>query len=204
VLLERYKDIIIKNIYRTDYLAPRLGGAVKQAIVDQLFSRTVLVGKETVRISHTDLSKLTGISPVTISKAMKELIKEGIIMIVGEYRPRVANEYKLNLRVPDNLSQWFSAQRNPFSVIKQLTGSADDYTESITLNLTEEGQAVVNSIKESMTTLEKELYRKKAREELILEGKDVTESNIENKITEIILRGFSDDKKRKYLKHDFS
>ncbi len=201
---EKLKELIIKNIYRTDYLAPRLGSAVKQAIVDQLFSRTVLVGKETVRISHADLSKLTGISSVTISKAMKELIKDGIIMIVGEYKPRIANEYKLSLRVPDNLSQWFSAQRNPYHVIKQITDAADEYTESITLNLTEEGQAVVNSIKESMTAQEKELYRKKAREELILEGKDVTESNIENKITEIILRGFSDDKKRKYLKYEIS
>ena len=194
--IDDIKKILIKNIYRTDYLAPQLGSAVKQAIVDQIFSRTVLVGKESVRLSFSDLSKLTGISTVTISRAMKDLIKQGVVRIVSEYKPKVANEYSLN--IPENLTSWMSIQRDPYIVFRDITETEEKSYQDV--ELTEEGQAIVNSIKDSMTQVEKELYRKRAREELSIEGKPPTEANIDKKITEIIIRGFSDDKKERYIK----
>ncbi|RMG02754.1 MAG: winged helix-turn-helix transcriptional regulator [Nitrospirae bacterium] len=193
------KEIIIKNIYRTDYLAPRLDSAVKQVIVDQIFSRTVLAGKETVRISHADLSKITGISTVTISKAMRELVKEGILVLVGEYKPKIPCEYRLNLEVPQDITPWLSVQRNPYDITRSISKNGDQEKED-DYELTAEGHAIINSIKESMTRTERELYRKKAREELLLEGKDLSEDSIERKITQILIRGFSDEKKRRYLK----
>ncbi len=194
--IDDIKKILIKNIYRTDYLAPQLGSAVKQAIVDQIFSRTVLVGKESVRLSFSDLSKLTGISTVTISRAMKDLIKQGVVRIVSEYKPKVANEYSLN--IPENLSGWMSIQRDPYIVFRDITETEEKSYQEV--ELTEEGQAIVNSIKDSMTQVEKELYKKRARDELSIEGKPPTEANIDKKITEIIIRGFSDDKKERYIK----
>lgn len=191
------KDIILLNIYRTDFLAPQLKGAVKQAIVDQLFSRTILVGKESVRISHSDISKLTGISTITISRAMKELIRDRIIRVLGSYKPRTANEYGLNIQAPTNLQIWFSAQRDPRLVLNEVSGVEAEVTS---LTLTAEGEAVINSIKDSMSVAEKEIYKRKAQEELILMGLDLTELNIENKITEMLLRSFSDEKRNKYCR----
>jgi len=196
------KSILIKNIYRTDYLAPRLDSAVKQVIVDQIFSRTVLVGKETMRISHAELSKITGISTVTISKAMRELVKEGILVLVGEYKPKIPCEYRLNIEVPDDLTPWLSCQRNPFDFFRNLPSGNDEHRDEGAYELTAEGHAIINSIKESMTRAERELYRKKAKDELLLEGKDLSEESIERKITQILIRGFSDEKKRRYLKYN--
>lgn len=189
------RNIIMLNIYRTDYLASRLS-TVQQVIVDQLFSRTILVGKESVRISYTDLSRLTGISFVTISKAMKGLIKDKLVKITGNYRPRIANEYSLNLEIPGNLQAWFSAQRDPYGTLARLSGEEEEQD----WELTTEGEAILNSIKDSMTYSEKELYRKKAQEELVLQGKEITDTNIDNKITEILLRSFSDEKKKRYCR----
>ncbi len=194
---DEIKDIITKNIYRTDYLASQLGSAVKQVIVDQLFSRTILVGKESVRISLSDLSRLTGISTITISRAMKDLIKQGVVRIVGEYRPKVANEYALNIPDISKLPKWMPVQRVPDMLFRELAGSQP---QEMDYELTEEGQSIINSIKDSMTQTEKEIYRKKAREELLFEGKTPSEANIDRKITEIIIRSFSDEKREKYIR----
>lgn len=198
LILDQFKNILILNIYRTDFLSPKLRSKTKNAIVDHLFSRTILVGKETCRISHSELAKLTSISVPTISRAMRALIKDGIVLIKGAYKPRVPCEYGLNISVPRNIEIWFTPQRNPWLMLGEIMGGDDAREEDI--ELTAEGQVVINSIKDNLTHREKEELNKKAREELIFLEKDLTEANIERKITEILVRSFSEEKRRRYLK----
>jgi DNA-binding Lrp family transcriptional regulator len=196
--LDQFKNIILLNIYRTDFLSPKLRSKTKNAIIDHLFSRTILVGKDTCRVSHSELAKLTGISTPTISKAMRGLIKDGIVLIRGAYKPRVSCEYGLNINVPKNIELWFSPQRNPWLLLGEIIGEDDAGEENI--ELTAEGQAVINSIKDNLSHREKEELNKKAREELIFLEKDLTEANIERKIAEILVRNFSEEKKKIFLK----
>ncbi|HAK87645.1 MAG: hypothetical protein A2X55_08985 [Nitrospirae bacterium GWB2_47_37] len=194
--LDHFKNILLLNIYRTDFLSPKLRSKTKNAIVDHLFSRTIVVGKETCRISHSEFAKLTGISVPTVSRAMRALIKDGIVLIRGAYKPRVPCEYGLNITVPRNIDIWFTPQRNPWLLLGEIIGDAvrEEYIE-----LTAEGQAVINSIKDNLSPREKEELRKKAQDELIFLEKDLIEANIERKIAEILIRNFSDEKRRKYL-----
>ncbi|GER94846.1 hypothetical protein A45J_2612 [hot springs metagenome] len=195
--LDQFKNIILLNIYRTDFLSPKLRSKTKNAIIDHLFSRTILVGKETCRISHSEFAKLTAISVPTISRAMRALIKDGIVLIRGAYKPRVPCEYGLNINVPRNIELWFSPQRNPWLMLDEIVGGDDARKEDI--ELTAEGQAVINSIKDNLTPREKEELNKKAMEELIFSEKDLTEANVERKITEILVRNFSEEKRKRYL-----
>ncbi|MBI3592924.1 MAG: winged helix-turn-helix transcriptional regulator, partial [Nitrospirae bacterium] len=142
--LDHFKNILLLNIYRTDFLSPKLRSKTKNAIVDHLFSRTILVGKETCRISHSELAKLTGISVPTISRAMRALIKDGIVLIRGAYKPRVPCEYGLNINVPRNIELWFSPQRNPWLLLGEIIGG--DETGEADMELTADGQVVINSI----------------------------------------------------------
>jgi len=127
---------------------------------------------------------------------MRALIKDGIVLIRGAYKPRVPCEYGLNITVPRNIDIWFTPQRNPWLLLGEIIGDAvrEEYIE-----LTAEGQAVINSIKDNLSPREKEELRKKAQDELIFLEKDLIEANIERKIAEILIRNFSDEKRRKYL-----
>jgi biotin operon repressor len=54
----------------------------------QVFSRTKATDLETCRISHKDLSRLTGLSDITVRKAIRSLLDKGILVMIGEFRPK--------------------------------------------------------------------------------------------------------------------
>lgn len=190
------KEKIALSIYKTDYIYPRLRDTVKCVLYDILFSRTVLEGKSSVRISYSDLVFLSGCSLSTVKTALKEMIADGLIRIVGAHHSRIANEYALNIKIPENLTPIAPSQRIPEKVIKSLL-TTDKKEKKFELNA--EGHAVVNSIKSAMSPHERKLYEKRAIDELIIEGEEITETAIENKITELIVRSFSSEKRKKYL-----
>ena len=106
-------QIILYNVFRTDFLARKVKSPAKQAILDQIFSRTILVGQEACTLSYSDLNALTGMAIKTISRALKELIaKDGLVVLQGAYGPRVAQTYRLNIQIPVKTEQAFSIQRD--------------------------------------------------------------------------------------------
>lgn len=193
---DEIKQIILKNIYRTDFINPRLT-VFQQAILDQIFSRTILVGKETVRLSFGHLHRLTGISTPAISKAVRHLIREGYLEIVSEWKPKVPIEYRIKIDIPAGLRTFFQPQRSPELVFSEVF-IQEGFSEGF--ELTAEGHAAINAIKESMSVYEHDLYVKKARQELLSQGAELTERAVNEKITEILLRNISDEKKRRWVR----
>ncbi|GAB5045630.1 hypothetical protein [Thermodesulfovibrio sp. TK110] len=190
------KEIIALSVYKTDYIYPQLKDTVKCVLYDIIFSKTVLEGKASARISYSDFAFLSGCSLTTIKTALKEMLADGYIKIVGAYYSRIANEYALNIKIPENLTPISNVQRVPQKVVKS-TLHRNDVSKKY--ELTQEGHAIVNAIKSSMSQHERKLYEKKAIDELIIENTEITEQAIENKITEIIVRNFSNEKRKKYV-----
>lgn len=193
---DEIKQVILKNIYRTDFVNPRLS-VFQQVILDQMFSRTVLVGKETTRLSLGHLQRLTGMSVPAISKAIRHLVSEGYLEIVSEWKPKVPVEYRVKLDIPADLKTFFQPQRHPGLIFNELFTREEQLEK---FELTAEGHAAINAIKESMSSYERDLYVKKARQELLAQGTEPTEKAISEKITEILLRNVSDEKKHRWVK----
>lgn len=193
---EEIKEIILKNIYRTDFVNPRLP-VLQQAVLDQFFSRTILIGRETVKLSLGHLQKLTGISIPTLSKTLKRLVSEGYLEIVSEWKPKVPIEYRVRLDIPTDLKTFFQPQRSPKLVFNELFLPEEAIGK---FELTAEGHAAISSIKEGMSVPERELYMKKVRQELLIQGAELTEKGINDRFVEILLRSVSDEKKRKWIK----
>ena len=190
-----FKEIIALSIYKTDYIYPMLKDTVKCVIYDIIFSRTILVGKPSARISYNDFASLSGCSQTTVKHALKEMLIDGYIKIVGAHYSRTANEYALNIKIPENLIPVLPAQRYPYKTIN----IAITQKQPAKLVLNSEGQAVINAIKSSMSHHERKLYEQKAINELMIEGVELTEEAIDNKITDLIIRSFSGEKRQKYL-----
>lgn len=191
------KELLAFIIYKNDYIYPLLKDTVQCVLLDILFSRTILEGKPSVKISYQDLSLLSGCSPGTVKSALKELILSGLVKVVGSHHSRIANEYALNIRIPKNIKQFMPLQRLPYKTVNQIISGNNNKNPVFKLN--SEGMAIVNAIKANMSPHEKALYEKKAVDELIIESVEITEEAIDNKITEIIVRGFSNEKRKKYL-----
>jgi hypothetical protein len=171
----------------TDFLFPTISSP-KQSIVSQLFSRTILVGQEVCQISHSDLARLTGLTIITVRKAIRELIEDKFIEVIGEHKPKSASTYKLN--IPTNIPQTLKIQRNPYLLFKETSKEAGKET----YKLTPEGKGLLNTIKTSLSPSEtNDIY--------IIAKKEIANTNInlEDKVDEIVIRRyFSEDKKRKY------
>ncbi|HQD37242.1 MAG TPA: Lrp/AsnC family transcriptional regulator [Thermodesulfovibrio thiophilus] len=105
------EEIKALSVYKTDYIYPQLQNAVKCVLYDIIFSKTVLEDKESARISYTDFRVLTGLSLSTVKNAIKELVMDGFVKIVGYHYSRLANEYSLNIKIPEKLPRRFSVQR---------------------------------------------------------------------------------------------
>ncbi len=190
------KELLALIIYKNDYIYPLLKDTVQCVILDIIFSRTILEGKPSVKISYQDLALLAGCSVGTVKSALKDLILSSLIKIVGNHRSRIANEYAVNLKIPENLKQFMPLQRLPYKTVSQIISGNN---RKPVLQLTAEGMAIVNSIKASMSPHERALYEKKAVDELIIENVEINDESIDRKITEIIIRGFSSEKRKKYL-----
>lgn len=184
-----FKELITSLIYFTDFLCPTLSPA-EQTIALQIFSRTIAVGQDACRISHKDIARLTGLSDITVRKAIRSLLNAGILVMVGESRPKSASTYKI--KVPLNLPQTFKIQRNPYLLFKEEgEASAEAY------KLTPEGKDVLDVIKNSLSSSEMSDIYRAAQEEL---GKN---ENLEGKVDAIIIRRyFSEEKKKKYIQSD--
>jgi len=190
-----FRELIALLIYKTDYIYPRLRDTVKCVIYDIIFSRTVLVGKSSARISYNDFAVLSGCSLTTVKHALKEMILDGHIKIVGSHYSRTANEYALEIKIPENIAPVLPPQRLPYKTVNTIIAQKDKPK----LVLSPEGQAVINTIKSSMSHHERKLYEQKAINELMIEGTELTEQAIDEKITEILIRSFSSEKRQKYL-----
>lgn len=194
-----FRDSLLKQLYMVDYIMPRLSAA-QSVVLNQLFSRTILVGVETVQISHADMSRLTGLALVTTQRALRSLANDNLITIVGAYRPRVANEYRVNIHIPTELSIHLTGQRDPYIVLTSMLGDTQAAEENkLLLELTAEGAAVIDAILQSMTKMESDRYRREAMDALFTEGKRPTETLIAQKVTELLLQSFSDEKQRRYI-----
>ncbi len=171
----------------TDFLFPTISSP-KQSIVSQLFSRTILLEQESCQISHSDIARLTGLTIITVRKAMRELIKDKIIEVIGEHKPKSASTYKLH--IPTNMPQTLKIQRNPYLLFKDTSKETDKET----YKLTPEGKRLLDTIKTSLSPSETTDIYKIAKDEIAN-----TDINLEDKVDEIIIRRyFSEDKKRKY------
>lgn len=190
------RELIALMIYKNDYIYPLLKDTVQCVLLDIIFSRTIVEGKKSVRISYQDLALLSGCSAGTVKSALKELILAGYIKITGSHHSKIANEYALNIKVPENVKQFMPLQRLPYKTVNEIISGKQ---RPKSYELTAEGMAVLNAIKANMSKHERNLYEKKAIDELIIEGLEITEEAIENKITEIIIRNFSSEKRKKYL-----
>ncbi len=62
-------EIIYLNTCRTDYLSPLLTPPQSQ-IVDHIFSRSIMVGQDTCRLSYSDLARLTRTSIATTARSI--------------------------------------------------------------------------------------------------------------------------------------
>lgn len=191
------KNIIALIIYKNDYIYPLLKDTVQCVILDILFSRTILEGKSSVRISYQDLALLSGCSIATVKSALKELVLAGHIKITGNHHSKIAYEYTVNIKIPDNIKQFLPLQRLPYKTVNKIISG--NYSRPKNFTLTPEGEAVLNAIKANMSKHERTVYENKAVNELMIEGVELTEQNIENKINEIIIRNFSNEKRKKYL-----
>lgn len=190
------REIIALSIYKTDYIYPMLKDAVKCAIYDVIFSRTVLEGKQSARISYTTFALLIGCSTSTVKNAIRELVLDGFVRIVGSHYSRTANEYALNLKIPDTLRPTQPGQRLPYKTVDEVISGKTTEKRYV---LTAEGEAVINAIKSGMSDYERKLYEKKAIDELMIEGVEITDEAIDRKITEILLRNFSSEKRNRYV-----
>ncbi|NPV51822.1 MAG: hypothetical protein HPY60_11615, partial [Candidatus Methanofastidiosum sp.] len=151
------KELIALSIYKTDYIFPKLKDTVKCVLYEIIFSRTVLIGKPSARISYSDFAVLSGCSPTTVKHAIKEMLIDGYIKIVGSHHSRTANEYALNLKIPENITPVLPVQRLPYKTVETVITQK----EKSKLVLNAEGQAVVNAIKSSMTPHERKIYEQK-------------------------------------------
>ena len=192
------RQVLLYNVFRTDFLARKVKSPAKQAILDQIFSRTILVGQDACTLSYSDLGALTGMAIKTISRALKELImKDGLVVIEGAYGPRVAQTYRLNVTVPAKTEQAFPVQRDPWLLVASVLGTTAEPGHE-KLKLTQEGQAVIEAIKQSMKRSEHGVYRRRAYQLLSSRGEAPTESVIEEAVSELILDTFSDEKRSLY------
>jgi hypothetical protein len=180
------KQIIEGLIYMTDFLFPTLSPA-EQSVVMQIFSRTWAVGEDSCRLSCGDLARLTGMTTLTLRKAIKRLTQKGVLISLSEHKPKVARSYKLH--IPKNIPQSLKIQRNPYLICNP---EKEETTEKY--KLSPEGKGLVEVIKNSLSSSElSDIYRL-ANEEMS-EGESL-ESVVESII---VRRYFSDEKKRKFL-----
>ena len=195
-----FSQVLLYNVFRTDFLARKVKSPAKQAILDQIFSRTILVGQDACTLSYSDLNALTGMAIKTISRALKELIaKDGLVVLQGAYGPRVAQTYRLNIQIPVKTEQAFSIQRDPWLLVASVLGTTTEPGLE-KLDLTPEGQAVIETIKQSLKRSEYGVYRRRAYQLLSSRGQAHTEVTIEEAINELILDNFSDEKRLLYAR----
>jgi|GEM_PF-762981 DNA-binding MarR family transcriptional regulator len=195
-----FSQVLLYNVFRTDFLARKVKSPAKQAILDQIFSRTILVGQDACTLSYSDLNALTGMAIKTISRALKELIlKDRLVILQGAYGPRVAQTYRLNIQIPVKAEQAFSIQRDPWLLVASVMGTTTEPGIE-KLDLTPEGQAVIETIKQSLKRSEYGVYRRRAYQLLSSRGQAPTEATIEEAINELILDNFSDEKRLLYAR----
>ncbi len=195
-----FSQVLLYNVFRTDFLARKVKSPAKQAILDQIFSRTILVGQEACTLSYSDLNALTGMAIKTIARALKELIaKDGLVVLQGAYGPRVAQTYRLNIQIPVKTEQAFSIQRDPWLLVASVLGTTTEPGRE-KLELTPEGQAVFDAIKQSMKRSEYGVYRRKAFQLLSTRGEVPEESAIEAAVDELVLDTFSEEKRLLYAR----
>ena len=195
-----FSQVLLYNVFRTDFLARKVKSPAKQTILDQIFSRTILVGQDACTLSYSDLNALTGMAIKTISRAIKELIsKDGLVVLQGAYGPRVAQTYRLNIQIPVKTEQAFPIQRDPWRLVASVMGPTTEPGLE-RLDLTPEGQAVIETIKQSLKRSEYGVYRRRAYQLLSSRGQAHTEVTIEEAINELILDNFSDEKRLLYAR----
>ena len=195
-----FSQVLLYNVFRTDFLARKVKSPAKQAILDQIFSRTILVGQDACTLSYSDLNALTGMAIKTIARALKELIaKDGLVVLQGAYGPRVAQTYRLNIQIPEKTEQAFSIQRDPWLLVASVMGTTTEPGLE-KLDLTPEGQAVIETIKQSLKRSEYGVYRRRAYQLLSSRGQVPTEATIEKAINELLLDNFSDEKRLLYAR----
>ena len=181
-------------------MARKVKSPAKQAILDQIFSRTILVGQDACTLSYSDLNALTGMAIKTIARALKELIvKDGIVVLQGAYGPRVAQTYRLNIQIPVKTEQAFPIQRDPWLLVASVMGTTTEPGLE-KLDLTPEGRAVIETIKQSLKRSEYGVYRRRAYQLLSSREQAPTEATIEEAINELILDNFSDEKRLLYAR----
>lgn len=127
-----------------DYLFGTLTPS-EQAIVFQIFARTVLVGEEKCRLSLNVLTKLSKMNILTVRKAMQSLIGKKIVLVVSSPRPKVAAEYKL--RIPEDYPHIHKFQRLPYKMIQDALPSPTPQR----VVLTDEGLAFLTTLKRSLS-----------------------------------------------------
>jgi hypothetical protein len=195
-----FSQVLLYNVFRTDFLARKVKSPAKQAILDQIFSRTILVGQDACTLSYSDLNALTGMAIKTIARALKELIvKDGIVVLQGAYGPRVAQTYRLNIQIPVKTEQAFPIQRDPWLLVASVMGTTTEPGLE-KLDLTPEGRAVIETIKQSLKRSEYGVYRRRAYQLLSSREQAPTEATIEEAINELILDNFSDEKRLLYAR----
>src|SRR5664279_4735862 len=195
-----FSQVLLYNVFRTDFLARKVKSTAKQAILDQIFSRTILVGQDACTLSYSDLNALTGMAIKTISRALKELIvKDGLVVLQGAYGPRIAQTYRLNIQIPVKTEQAFSIQRDPWLLVASVMGTTTEPGLE-KLDLTPEGQVVIETIKQSLKRSEYGVYRRRAYLLLSSRGQTPTEATIEEAINALILDNFSDEKRLLYAR----
>lgn len=184
---DREQQIVTQLVYMTDFLFETLR-ASEQAIVLQVFSRTLAVGEDSCRLSLKDFEDLTGMAESTVRRSVATLKKRGILQVLDEHTAKLAKSYRL--LIPTNYPQKHRIQRNPHLLFRKegAPAAGPRYT------LTDNGKVVLETIRESLGESELADIHRLAKMEM------VSGEKLEDKVDEIIIRRyFSEEKKRKYL-----
>ena len=121
------------------------------------------------------------------------------VILQGAYGPRVAQTYRLNIQIPVKTEQAFPIQRDPWRLVASVMGPTTEPGLE-RLDLTPEGQAVIETIKQSLKRSEYGVYRRRAYQLLSSREQAPTEATIEEAINELILDNFSDEKRLLYAR----
>lgn len=78
------------------------------SVLFHVFAETVASDQDSVRFSYDNLGKLTGMSTPSIQKAVRNLLKIGVIKTVGKTEERKARKYKYIDLTDEALDAMFS------------------------------------------------------------------------------------------------
>lgn len=182
-LIDFYKDFITLS----DRVLPNLKPA-EQSIYSQFFARTIAIGQQTIKLSYRDLVKLTGLSPATITRALKTLDQKKAVKIYSppivddKRRIQQGSSYKVVWPPPLSLLSSNSLVREANTVLRDL-GSVGSAYDGILNKLTAKDMSLLEITAKNLSSDKIQQYRR------IAELNARSGEDFEKRYLECVLKG---------------